>query len=81
MHTIALWLPSMTLTLFNQGQGHIVININKKKCGGGGPYGVLHVVHIGHSPPGGVNFYIHVSFTCTCILHWWLLSNKAAKMI
>lgn len=53
----------MTLTLFNQGQGHIVININKKKCGGGGPYGVLHVVHIGHSPPGGVNFYIHVSFT------------------
>lgn len=59
----------MTPILFNQGQGHIVININKKKCGGGGPYGVLHVVHIRHSPPGGVNFYINVSFTCTCILH------------
>lgn len=59
----------MTPILFNQGQGHIVININKKKCGGGGPYGVLHGVRIGHSPPGGVNFYIHVSFTCTCILH------------
>lgn len=60
----------MTLTLFNQGQGHIVININIKKKiikkkllrgeGGGG------VPHIGRR---GVNFYIFY----TCILHFALM--------